>query len=514
MTQTLPAPATTPLNADWRLALGTLAALLALLGLTFWGTFSSIVAIWIRSETFAHGFLVVPMVAYLAWIKRRSLLMMRPHPTPLAALLLLLLSMIWLVAHVGDVIGVQQFAVVAMIPVLVWVVLGVQALRILAFPLGFLFFAVPFGDFLVPVLQDVTAHFAVKGLQLSGIPVYLEGRFFYIPSGSFEVAQGCSGIRYLIASVALGVLYAYLTYYTLWRRLVFIALATVVPIIANGMRAYGIVMLADLSDYKLAVGVDHLIYGWLFFGVVMLLLFWLGSLFRESVEAVPPESPVVAGEQRRPLSLKDLLPLMPVLLLMPSGPLVSAWLDGAMTAAPAVKLRLPAGVAGWEGPFPAQRPLGTTYYGAYSQALGEYRRDGHTVQLFAANYTRQQQGAELINTQNTLYDFTTWRRASEQQTDIALDGDQQWPLHATRLISSASNRLVWQWYMVDDQITAQPMMVKLYELQMRLSGVNPISSTVILTADYDVDVSNAQESLRGFMVAMLPAIRNMVDAVP
>lgn len=514
MTQTLPASATPPLSAEWRLALGTLAALLAVLGLTFWHTFASIVAIWIRSETFAHGFLIVPMVIYLAWSKRRVLMMLQPRPTPLAALVLLLLSIIWLVAHVGDVIGVQQFAVVAMIPVLVWVVLGIQVVRILAFPLGFLFFAVPFGDFLVPVLQDVTAHFAVKGLQLSGIPVYLEGRFFYIPSGSFEVAQGCSGIRYLIASVVLGVLYAYLMYHTLWRRLAFIILATVVPIIANGIRAYGIVMLADLSDYKLAVGVDHLIYGWLFFGVVMLLLFWLGSLFREPVEAVPDEPPFIAGEQRRPLSLKDLLPLMPVLLLMTSGPLISAWLDKTMVTAPSVNLRLPAGVAGWEGPFPVQQPLGTTYYGAYSQAMGEYRRDGHTVQLFAANYTRQQQGAELINTKNSLYDFMTWRRASERQTDITLAGDQQWPLHATQLISSTNSRLVWQWYMVNDRVTAQPMMVKLYELQMRLSGVSPISSTVILAADYDVDVSNAQESLHEFMAAMFPAIKNMLDAVP
>ena len=76
--------------------------------------------------------------------------------------------------------------------------------RRILFPLAYLLFAVPLGDFLVGPLQDVTAVFTVWALQLTGIPVYLEGRFFYIPTGAFEVAEACSGIRYLIASLALG----------------------------------------------------------------------------------------------------------------------------------------------------------------------------------------------------------------------------------------------------------------------------------------------------------------------
>ena len=63
--------------------------------------------------------------------------------------------------------------------------------------------------------------------------------------------------------------------------MLFVALSVIVPIIANGMRAYMIVMIAHLSDMKLALGVDHLIYGWVFFGIVMLLLFWIGSFWRE-----------------------------------------------------------------------------------------------------------------------------------------------------------------------------------------------------------------------------------------
>lgn len=141
----------------------------------------------------------------------------------------------------------------------------------MAFPLGFLLFAVPVGEALIPPLQQVTAWFTVEGLRLTGIPVWWEGLYLSIPAGHFEVAEACSGLRYLMASVALGVLYAYLTYRSPWRRLAFVVLSMVMPIVANGIRAYGIVMIAHLEEMKYATGVDHLIYGWLFFGLVVLL---------------------------------------------------------------------------------------------------------------------------------------------------------------------------------------------------------------------------------------------------
>ncbi len=101
------------------------------------------------------------------------------------------------------------------------------------------------------------------------------------------MVEGCSGLRYLIASITLGVLYAYLTYRSWKRRLLFSIAAMIVPIFANSGRAYMIVMIAHLSDMKLALGVDHYIYGWVFFGIVMLLLFWIGSFWREDDQ---PES--------------------------------------------------------------------------------------------------------------------------------------------------------------------------------------------------------------------------------
>jgi exosortase len=179
---------------------------------------------------------------------------------------------------------VQQLAVVAMLDLLVFTVVGWTATRVLLFPLGFLFFAIPFGEDLVRPLQDYTALFTVKALQLTGVPVFRDGWIIVIPSGVWEVAEACAGVRYVIPPVILGCLFAYGRYRSWRRRLGFILVCFVGAIVANGVRAYGIVMLAHLTDNRLAVGVDHLIAGWIFFSVVMFLLFCVGMRWREPVE--------------------------------------------------------------------------------------------------------------------------------------------------------------------------------------------------------------------------------------
>ena len=142
---------------------------------------------------------------------------------------------------------VKQLAIVGLIFSAVWLVFGTAIIRALFFPLAFLIFAVPFGEDLIPSLMEFTAEFTVMMVRLTSIPVYQEGLFFSLPSGNWSVVQACSGIRYLIATVALGSLYAYLTYTQLKKRLFFILISFIIPVVANGLRAFMIVMIGHLS---------------------------------------------------------------------------------------------------------------------------------------------------------------------------------------------------------------------------------------------------------------------------
>ena len=492
---------------QWRATGLAVAVALAVMGGAYWDTLVSIVLIWSRSETFTHGFLIVPIVGFLVWQQRAELRLLTPQPAPVALLFLAGAVLLWCVGRLLVVNVVQHFAVVMMIPALLWWLLGHAVIRRLAFPMAYLLFAVPFGEFLVPTLQDITATISVRALQHTGIPVLWEGRYFYIPSGSFEVAEACSGVRYLIASLALGTLYAYLTYHSLWRRTAFIALAIVVPVIANGVRAYGIVMIAHLSDYQLAVGVDHFIYGWVFFGTVMLVLFWLGNYFRDA-----PVVPIVGGSAPTADVVTDSNLRWGwwgvALAIVLCGPLLNFWLQRDNTAPATFDLRLPTGVGRWSGPHPSIDAWLPKFHGATTQQRGEYRGDGPSVQVYVVYYAQQRAGAELVHAENTLFDSLNERRLGESIETIAVTDGTSWSVRALRVHTGYGERLIWSWYVVADHATGNTIVAKLLEARARVFGVRGGSALIALATN---DAENA-EAARARLQAFLSDMRQPLNA--
>lgn len=347
-----------PITLPWRRALPALALVLALIVLLYRETATVMVGVWSNSETFTHAFLVPPITLWLIWRQREVLVRLAPRPSWWALLPMAAVAAIWLLGHLMVVNALTQFALVGLLVLAVLLVLGWPVVNAILFPLMFLFFAVPFGDFLLPILMESTADFTVAALRMSGIPVYREGQQFVIPSGNWSVVEACSGVRYLIASLMVGTLFAYLNYRTLWRRWVFVGVSLVVPIVANWVRAYMIVMLGHLSNNKIAVGVDHLIYGWVFFGVVIMLMFWIGARWAE------PDDPLPSGElPAQPADTTATLraPWQAALAGIAVAALAHAgvWtLERGDRAAAAPRLELPRDVgSAWRGIDPPPTPL-------------------------------------------------------------------------------------------------------------------------------------------------------------
>lgn len=482
----------------WRAVGLAVAVSLAAVAGVYWDTLASIVLIWSRSGTFTHGFLIVPIVVYLVWRQRASLRGLMPQPAPVALLFLAGTVLLWCAGRLLVVNVLEHFAVVMMIPALLWWQLGNAVMRRLIFPMAYLLFAVPFGEFLVPHLQDITATISVRALQLTGIPVLWEGRYFYIPSGNFEVAEACSGVRYLIASLALGTLYAYVTYHSMWRRAAFIALAIMVPVIANGMRAYGIVMIAHLSDYQFAVGVDHFLYGWVFFGAVMLLLFWLGNYFRDApglATAGGSAAAAAAGTVSKPGWGWGGMALAIVL----SGSLLNFWLQRGGSAPATFDLRLPPGAGHWSGPHPSIDSWLPEFHGATAQQRAEYRRAADAVQVYVAYYAQQRSGAELVNSENTLFDNLNERRLGENVETLTGADGVSWTVRALRIHTRHGERLIWSWYVVAGHPAVNPLAAKLYEARARIVGGRGGSALIALATGDAENAEVAQARLQEFL---------------
>jgi len=487
--------------------------LLAVL-LLYRGTATEMVGIWSRSDTFAHAFLVPPISLWLIWRGRDRLVALQPRPSLIWLLPLALAALAWLLGQMATVNALMQFALVAMIVCLVPLVLGWPAARAMLFPLLFLFFCVPVGEFLLPVLMEGTADFTVAALRLSGVPVFREGLQFVIPSGNWSVVEACSGVRYLIASMMVGSLFAYLNYQSLKRRLIFVGVSIVVPIIANWVRAYMIVMLGHLSNNRIATGVDHLVYGWVFFGVVITIMFMIGARWSEP-DRVPVSAPAPAADSgASQLTAGSLASAAAAALLMLALPPATVRaMESRITTAP-VHLAWPVqGQAGW-AIAAATDGWQPRFMGASDQKAAAYVRQGQTAGLYLGYYRAQGPDRKLVSSVNSLVasNDPIWSPVETSWHDTLLDGATvRWQV--THLIgrtggvaSPRKHLTVWQTYWVNDSFTASDMQAKLRGIAGQLVGQGDDGAVLILHAQAEPR-EGGNQLLAAFAEAQLPALR-------
>lgn len=470
-------------------------------------TFAAMATTWWRTETFAHGLIVLPIFAYLVWRDRARLTALRVQPDPIALIGLAGAGFVWMLGDLSATVGVSQFAMVSMVPFALWALLGRAALRALAFPLAFLFFAVPFGGFMLPWLMQMTADFTVGAVRLSGVPVYREGMLFHLPSGSWSVVEACSGLRYLIASVMIGALYAYLTYRSPKRRLLFLGVSIVVPLVANWLRAYLIVMLGHLSDNRLAAGVDHLIYGWVFFGLVMAIMFWIGTRWREDLDDSPPAKPAepqfdaVRRAPRHALGVA----LAVVLLIGLWKPAAHALNAPPSDAAP--QLRPFAAVAPWHAgaaPFTEWTPA----LDEPAAALHQVFTNGEApVGMHLAYYRDQSEQAEAIRGEGALANNTeeAWRRIATERIDVTL-GDLNVHAIRTEYMHPRDRIVAWRWYWIDGHMTASPYAAKAHLAWAKLRGAGDDAAVIVLYTRRTDTGRDADRRLAEFAAAMSPQL--------
>ncbi len=467
-------------SAEWRmtallLAIGT-AAIIAV----YWPISVAAVTVWYVSPSYMHSFLIPLIVAYLLWERRYVFAEMVPQPTALPLVAIFGLSAMALFGNAMSVLEVQQFALVAMIQGLVLALVGWRVFLKILFPMIYLFFLVPTGEFLVPKLQDFTAAFVVTGLRMVNIPVLWDGIFIRIPNQLFEVAEACAGLRFLIANVAFGSLFAYLMYSSWRKRTIFIVLSFIVPIIANGFRAFGIVMIAYASDGKLAAGVDHIVYGWGFFVAIMFGMMWVGLKFRDSDEVRPRHA--LSPEAAPPWTVTAALIVgVGAVLVSAAGPAYAYWLEYRNPPHP-VSLPVLAVGGGWRAsaaPGDGWRP---TFGGADGELSQTYASPQGEAHLYIAYFTTQRHGGKIISAQNRIEDETRWKRASTGSARATVDGQ---PMTVSKQILTTGNdrRVAWYFYWVDQNLTASSLGAKLLGARGTLLTGYPQAAVIVIAAD-------------------------------
>lgn len=480
-----------------------LAALLGFILVLFQDAVSAAVKVWWVSPTYSHCFLIVPIVVWLIWEKRAALAMTAPSLLPQALLVMPVLGLVWWMGQLAAINEVQQYAIVGMMQTLIVALLGINIARLIWFPVFYLLFLVPTGEYLIAPMQRFATHFVDISLNLLNIPHYTEGTTFELTNGRFEIAEACAGLRFLIATVTLGVLFSYMMFRKFHKAVLFLIASVAVPLIGNGLRCVGIIVLAHFTNNQYGAGADHIVYGWGFNVAILLVLGLLGSLFRDDFSEKPvirPQPPVSPGK----------LAAIAVLAasLLSAGPALAFWHDNYFTGSDLSPIARPLALAGWTD-VPASSTWRPDFSGFDARAstgvISADQPDMLSVDLFLGYYARPRPGHSMTAHVNRFWDTQTWTLSATDTVTATLAGNpvrfQEWII-----TSPVEKRMVWSAYWVDGRFTTSLLQVKLRQAAAALKG-HEGQAVLVLSTQMEGSLQDARARLTRTVLALdrLPA---------
>lgn len=473
VTVALPATAFA-MPACWRTHLSVLAAVAVAMMLIFARDLSDMVGIWWTSSTFGHCLLIAPIIGWLVWQRRAEVAELEPVAWPPGLALVLAAGAGWWLGQAASVAFARQFALVLMLTGAVVTLLGPRVARGLAFPLGYALFLVPFGEWLEAPLQAITVRLVMPLLALAGIPASADGVMIHAGRYYFEVAEACSGAKFVIAMAAFGVLVAQVGFRSWPRRLVWLTACAIVPVIANGLRAFATILAADLTDIETAGGFDHIVYGWVFFALVvavMLAVAW--RFFDRPVDDPAFDPATLKGPVRRRVSL-----IAAAALVLSGAGVFPVWAAAVESlTAPTPLIELPE-IPGWHRVSGESSAPWQPWYPGAALVMQRYADGrGRAVDVGVAVYSRQAEGRELVGYGvGVLRAEDRWLRVSDAPAVAA--GSAMWIV-----APGPVRRLVTSWYRVGGTLTASPTEVKLATLRARLFGGSQQAVALHLSAE-------------------------------
>lgn len=480
----------------WTAHLAALGGLILVLGLLYARTIGAAVTVWWVSPTFSHCFLIIPVSAYLIWGKRHELAAMTPVAYPRALWLTLPVIAASFVGTLASINEIEQLSVIAFAQILALALLGPAIYRVIVFPALYLFFLVPMGEYLIGPLQSFTTWFIDHGLTLLGILHFTEGNMVELANGKFQVAEACAGLRFLIATIAVGALFAHLTYQS-WRKIgLFMLACVIVPIIGNGFRALGIVLLAHFSDNRIAVGADHLIYGWGFSVVILAALMFAGAKFSDDVPAARTAPPPPKGMRASLLAT-----VFFSLIAIAAVPAFAAWHSVSAPTVDTQAFATPPQIAGFrnETVSPDWAP---DFQSPDAQLAFSLHRDGPPVDVFVDYYGEEGEGRNLVSSANKFWDEKIWHPIAQGSADAKL-GATPVRFRELQIGSYSQTRLVWWTYAADGAFTVSGLNVKLARVRSALSGGHG-AALLALSTPIDGEPEAARARLREAASALQP----------
>jgi EpsI family protein len=437
---------------------------------------------WTDVAMYRHGYVLAAMSGWLAWrALRADAISVSPnwlYVLPLAALLALLIAMELLYLNVPRTFLIPPLAVAV-----AGLVFGHAAATRLCWPAVLLYGALPVWSVINGVLQSLTTTVVSRALAAANVPAFIEGNFVHLPAGVFEIAEECSGLRYLVVAVTLALFYA-LAFVHDWRgRAWLVAVGAAAAIVGNWVRVYVIILAGHLTDMQhYLVAGSHSGFGWVIFAVFLIPVLWVARALDTPRPNVRP-----ALRSRNP-----------------AGPrvLAAALLASLLIAAPRVAvIASSTGDAEAVVPTGGALPIGgaSAWRPSFANAIEEqalYDEQGGPVELYRADYPRQDATHRVIAYGNRFVP-PAWQAIAERRRTVN-GHDAAFEVVELEGYLGGRRRIVWGWYRVAGSPVIGSGTAKLLELKGLFTG-SRAAAAIAVSSVCDIDCETARERLTAFI---------------
>lgn len=259
-----------------------IASIAILLIILYFPTFHMFIYDWSNDDNYSHGFLVPFIVGYLVWTKKDQLRQLQPEPSGSGLFVLLFGLFVYLAGTIGAEWFLKRSSLIIVLAGVILYLYGKEYFKTLLFPLIFLTFMVPLPAIIYKgiafKLQLFVSIISAKLISLAGVAVYQEGNILYVSTGPLAVEEACSGMRSIMALLALSSLFAYIMYRSRLKQWILVAFALPIAVVTNIIRVTTTGIMAHYWGKEFAEGILHESFGWLVFIIAFILLFLLSKL--------------------------------------------------------------------------------------------------------------------------------------------------------------------------------------------------------------------------------------------
>lgn len=483
------------------LRIGLLAALAAL---ALWPTWTSLERFWREIHDYRHGYLVVVLVAgwFVAERHRLGALPDRPAPIVLPVLAVMLLA--WLVAWKAHSQILMQLLWPVVAIAAIWAGAGRYAARAVLLPLSFLYFAIPVWDYLVPPLQWLTVEASRHFLALVQIPIAVDGNLITIPDGTFEVAEGCAGKRYFVVTLATAMAAGIMNRLPRGRFVVLMASAAAMALAMNWIRVLIIIVAGHLTAMQhYLVAVEHLTFGWVLFGLLVVGVVYLAHRLANGV----PATEAIAIADRGPRVAFGMA-WWPVVLL--AGVAAMQWMGGPLAATATPPLQpFPLLTGAWQGPMPPTGDWRPIFTAPASELRAAYLGSAGRVEIYANVYGIQRPGQELVGFGNSI-GGQGWSLGAHAGLAAGPLHDLSMPQYQQAMAPDGTRWVVGRVYRVGGSVIGRDVLAQIAYGFRALSRPIPAGVIAFATRCGD-DCGTAQRVLEAFWA---DAAQTMLDIVP